>query len=414
MKAFPRINSDEPRRAANAAALSARAGLAAVVAVVVLTALGTSASAFTENFFGGGWSSATPPREDSRPVPNVQRPPREPAKAARPKNARVAKADPKDDALAAKAKGPLQIVISIEKQQLTLYAGGQQVARTRVSTGTRDYPTPTGVFSVIQKDRWHRSNLYDDAPMYYMQRLTWSGVAMHEGVVPNRPASHGCVRLPSAFARQLWAATKIGARVVVTRGDVVPVAFSHPRLFAPKREPDMSSAALQEAADYALKGLQTVGLAPPSGETTTDATPPADTAPDSAKPPAPVLKPGPISIFISRKEGKLFVRKGFEPVFDTPVTFDRPQEPLGTHVFSATATNDDKTELRWSVMSVPSSAKAAHSGQTAAAALDRITIPPEAVDRISALITPGASLIVSDQGLGPETGKGTDFIVLTR
>ena len=114
-------------------------------------------------------------------------------------------------------------------KHLTLYSDGQPIAHSRVSTGVPGHATPTGVFSVIQKDRWHRSNIYNNAPMYYMQRITWSGVAMHQGVVPSGPASHGCIRLPEAFARQMWGITKLGARVIVTRGDVTPVGdFQRP------------------------------------------------------------------------------------------------------------------------------------------------------------------------------------------
>ena len=120
---------------------------------------------------------------------------------------------------------------------MTLYSDGQPIAHSRVSTGTPSHPTPTGVFSVIQKDRWHRSNLYDDAPMFYMQRITWSGVAMHQGIVPNHPASHGCIRLPEAFAKQLWGVTRLGVRVIVTRGEVTPAPISNARLFTLKREP---------------------------------------------------------------------------------------------------------------------------------------------------------------------------------
>jgi hypothetical protein len=143
------------------------------------------------------------------------------------------------------------------------------------------------------------------------------------------------------------------------------------------------------------------------------------------------LKPGPIAVFISRKEGKLFVRKGFEPVFYVPITVSEPERPLGTHVFTALALNDDNTTLRWNVVSMPGSrpapakksAKGKHvepavaptqPSSNAAEALERVTIPPEAIARISELMSPGASLVISDQGLGPETGKGTDFIVLTR
>src|SRR5215471_13068762 len=118
----------------------------------------------------------------------------------------------------AKARGVLALVVSIDKQQVTLYSDGRPIAHSRVSTGVPGHPTPTGVFSVIQKDRWHRSNIYYNAPMYYMQRITWSGVAMHEGVVPNSPASHGCIRLPGAFARQMWGITKLGVRVIIAHG----------------------------------------------------------------------------------------------------------------------------------------------------------------------------------------------------
>ena len=166
----------------------------------------------------------------------------EAARSAKPKSTVLASRDkaatkPKEsEDVAAKAKGVLTVVVSISKQQLTLYSDGQPIAHSRVSTGVPGHATPTGVFSVIQKDRWHRSNIYDNAPMFYMQRITWSGVAMHQGVVPNGPASHGCIRLPEAFARQMWGITKLGVRVIVTYGDVTPVAVSNDRLFALKRD----------------------------------------------------------------------------------------------------------------------------------------------------------------------------------
>jgi len=97
-------------------------------------------------------------------------------------------------------------------QRVTLYDDGVRVAQGPVATGMRGYATPTGVFSVIQKDRYHRSNLYSNAPMPYMQRITWSGVALHEGPLPGHPASHGCIRLSHDFASRLWLITKLGVR----------------------------------------------------------------------------------------------------------------------------------------------------------------------------------------------------------
>src|SRR5258708_7456712 len=128
--------------------------------------------------------------------------------------------------------GPLHIIVSIDKQRATLFADGQPVASTAISSGTAGHPTPMGVFTVIQKDRHHVSNLYD-ASMPYMQRITWSGSALHQGPLPGYPASHGCVRLTESFAQLLWKTTKMGARIIVTRPDVAPLEFAHARLFAP-------------------------------------------------------------------------------------------------------------------------------------------------------------------------------------
>src|SRR5665213_2787696 len=142
------------------------------------------------------------------------------------------KAEPADKAPPLPA-GPLAIIVSIDKQRATLYADGQPIASTAVSTGTPQHPTPMGVFSVIQKDKHHISNLYN-ASMPYMQRITWSGSALHEGPLPGYPASHGCVRLTTSFAQLLWRTTKMGARVIVTHPDVAPLEFDHARLFVPR------------------------------------------------------------------------------------------------------------------------------------------------------------------------------------
>ncbi len=131
-------------------------------------------------------------------------------------------------------KGPLLIAISIANQRLTLYDNGVPIAHSPVSTGTASHPTPTGVFSVIGKARFHRSNLYSSAPMPFMQRITWSGVALHAGQLPGYPASHGCIRLPYEFAIRLFNTTKMGARVIISHQDLTPTEIAHARLFVPK------------------------------------------------------------------------------------------------------------------------------------------------------------------------------------
>jgi hypothetical protein len=133
-----------------------------------------------------------------------------------------------------KPQGPLIIAISIERQNLKIYDANGFYAQTPISTGMRGHPTPMGVFSVIQKHKFHHSNIYSGAPMPYMQRITWSGVAMHAGVLPGYPASHGCIRMPMAFAVKMWGWTRMGARVVITPGEMTPASFSHPLLVAQK------------------------------------------------------------------------------------------------------------------------------------------------------------------------------------
>jgi hypothetical protein len=412
--------------------------------------------------------------------------------------------------------GVLHIIVSIDKQRATLFADGVPFASTAMSSGTASHPTPMGVFTVIQKDRHHVSNLYD-ASMPYMQRITWSGSALHEGPLPGYPASHGCVRLTTSFAQLLWKATKMGARVVVTRPDVVPVAFEHARLFAPKPkvafEPAVTSALIKTAdagnavpvadAHVPIKTIVTEPSAnTPAVEQATklpitdgaggaEAAPPVEPTevksveakPAQAKPavtlaaPAPIIvdersktsvaKPAvtsaapapvivderpktmpativleangrPISVFASLKDGKLYVRQGWKPLFEAPVSFVHPEQPVGTHVYTAMGMKAGGNGLRWTVVSIPSSnrrvaeLKVADNSRksrndrpvkaieveppmpSASAALDRIVMPPELAERISELITPGSSLIVSDNRLSDETGEYTDFIVLTR
>jgi len=411
-------------------------------------------------------------------------------------------------------RGPLQMVVSIGQQQVTLYANGVRIAQSKVSTGTASHPTPTGVFSVIEKDRWHRSNLYDNAPMFYMQRLTWSGVAMHEGALPGYPASHGCIRLPTDFASRLWVVTKLGVRIVVAHNDPVPYELDHPSLFSPRqrsvarlseaqpveglrstvaatdaRPIVLAQAAMVDDSGHMTDIIDQTPSAPPQDDgaspaarpaqpaetasapadvETTAATPapqpaeapavapaaaveaapgaePEKRAPVEAEPrkPAPprnragepTKRAGQVAVFVSKREKKIFVRQGFIPLFDMPVEIADPDQPLGTHVFTAMEVQEDGTRMRWNAITMPperprpvdvrgkkaGSKKAepaptasTKTPSTAAEALDRIKMPQEAIDRIAELLPPGSSLVVSDHGLGRETGRYTEFIVVTQ
>ncbi|HUI96957.1 MAG TPA: L,D-transpeptidase [Xanthobacteraceae bacterium] len=450
----------------------------------------------------------------------------------------------------AKKEGPkpLQvplIAISIADQRLTLYDKGEVVAHAPVSTGMPGHPTPTGVFSVIGKEVFHRSNIYSGAPMPYMQRITWSGVALHAGVLPGYPASHGCIRMPPEFAVRLFHLTQRGARVIVSRGEITPVPFENPHLFTLLRPADTRTgevatppaadapgvktaetrtpAVMSDAGDPAARTLAGIAkpaeaaiaespkAAPQDGNHAIEdvareavkAAVAASTAPQDARhadlakdvanaaapgaalvkpvtivPPQPIavdktfapvgapaaatieaapvpgpqaslelqaslepygperpLRPGPITVFVSKKEGKIFIRKGFQQILAEPIAIAHPELALGTHMFTAVAAKPDGASFDWVQVTIPTEARKVetkivrdHRGRhiekivapaapppaTAAEALDRIEIPPDAMARIAALMSPGATLIVSDQGLGSETGLDTDFIVLTR
>ena len=134
----------------------------------------------------------------------------------------------------APATGPVQLIVSVPEQRVSVYVGGRLIANSPVSTGQEGFSTPTGVFSILQKKKFHWSNIYSGAPMPFMQRLTWSGIALHaSNQVPDYPASHGCVRLPPEFAKKLFGFTEMGAHVVVSGGETTPLEINHRTLFQP-------------------------------------------------------------------------------------------------------------------------------------------------------------------------------------
>jgi hypothetical protein len=157
--------------------------------------------------------------------------------------------------------GPLFAVVSIADQRISIYNSQGLVARSGISSGMRGHPTPTGFFSIVQKKRWHQSNIYSGAPMPFMQRITWSGIALHAGALPGYPASHGCIRLPSSFAQRLFGATEIGQRVVVAPRDTVPVELVHKTLPAPALLP--APAGTEVSADGG--GTVTASIDTPQG-----------------------------------------------------------------------------------------------------------------------------------------------------
>ena len=132
---------------------------------------------------------------------------------------------PKEAVTPREAGEPIMAIVSIKSQQVTLYDAEGWILRAPVSTGVKERETPAGVFAVVERKEDHRSNMYDDAHMPHMQRITWNGIALHGGPLPGYAASHGCVRMPFGFAEKLFDKTRIGMRVIISPNDAEPVSF---------------------------------------------------------------------------------------------------------------------------------------------------------------------------------------------
>ncbi len=402
------------------------------------------------------------------------------------------------------AREPLMAIVSLGKQRVTIYDADGSILQARVSSGRPGYETPAGIYSVLQKEQFHTSNLYDDAEMPFMQRLTWSGIALHAGELPGHPASHGCIRMPYEFAEQLYDLTMIGTRVIVARGDVRPVVIDHPALFkpaGPRPAPKAVAAAKMAEAEAAARTANEARLAAarlageaarlvPTAESAKRRAElqlaSAEAALEAARSPSALRQAeealakahtrlaeaegrrvaaemeaplkaeaaararerasaaeaekraaldasaeatrrmAPVSVFISRKAERLYVRQAFREILESPVTIKDAAEPIGTHIYTAIGTIDGAAALRWNVVSLRTAsdgyqarrpADDAHARivletNPAGAALDRIEIPQDIAERLGEMIAPGSSLIVSDEAMSAETGKETDFVVL--
>lgn len=339
---------------------------------------------------------------------------------------------------------PFHLVVSIREQIAHVYAGTQLIGSSRISSGKPGHDTPQGIFTVMEKRRHHHSNIYSNAPMPYMQRLTWSGIALHEGHVPNRPASHGCVRLPRSFAADLFKLKTRNRHVVIADHMPEVHAVTSSALFQP-RLPETASLdpASGTAAEPGAEGdplriyltrhtgkhrlervqhmLSRLGFykGPEDGlmgRKTWRAL--VDFQLSAGIKPTGVLRGQTLPILETAfgieetPAGHLYVRQGQKPVFDMPLQLESSHELLGTHLFSMGQPDPQSGKASWTTLTV--SGESLGGAGAALAALQRFQIPAQARTRIERMLTPHSSLAVSDTGLGPETGKGTDFIVITR
>jgi lipoprotein-anchoring transpeptidase ErfK/SrfK len=408
-------------------AVAIRAVLAAALAVCLMPIGAARADLFWPHYRSSGWDNYAPFRAHYRSWGwGDAKPFRQKHRRAHRKHQPERKAKSQEI-----AKGQLQIIVSIADQRVSVYDDGALIAHSSVSTGVKGHPTPLGVFSVIGKERWHRSNLYSAAPMPYMQRITWSGIALHAGVVPGHPASHGCIRLTNDFAIRLWHLTKRGTRVIIAHNDVRPVEIANPHLFTAKNKAPSDS-----PATVVGDGVTTIAHAPLAANGGEAQGASNLQIPHSSRAKAAPTKNTPISVFVSRKLKRLYVRQGSKPLLDVPVEIENPNEPFGTHVFTAMGVQNEGASVRWTVVSIPEkffgtstgaskerkapvdriveTAPPMPSSENANTALDRIEIPQDVVERVSELLVPGSSLTISDYGISSETRRDTDFIVTPR
>ncbi|WP_407472675.1 L,D-transpeptidase [Xanthomonas campestris pv. campestris] len=285
-----------------------------------------------------------------------------------------------------KGWGPMAVIVSLTEQRAYAYRNGILIGVSTIGSGKPGHETPTGVFTILQKDKDHRSSIYNAAPMPYQQRLTWDGVALHAGGLPGYPESHGCVHLPSEFARLLFDNSNMGMVVVVAQAGVDADAVVHPRALSPI---DPST------------GAQRPLLPLPSGQTYAW---------------QPELAPtGPISMLVSSSDQQLAVYRNGVEIGRARAVLHAPADaaPLGTQAFivgqgflpGEVPGLPGVRMPNWMRIGIPGSAAAA--GQALDAnTIARLQVPPAFLANLLPLLTPGVVLVATDQHILPETTGG--------
>ncbi len=264
--------------------------------------------------------------------------------------------------------GPVTVLVSLPQQRAYVYRNGVPIAVSTVSTGKRGHETPTGIFTILQKDADHRSSIYHAAPMPFMQRLTWDGVALHAGNLPGYPASHGCVRLPRRFAQWLFTVTRPGATVIITDAAIVPeIAPSAMPLVEPP--PDGH----QAASGFAWH---------------------------------PDLSPrGPVSLVLSGRDRRLVVLRNGVEIGSAPIGLDAPVE--ATAAFVLTAPDAPGGPAQWLRLPMPGDAAAIAPGEVRYPVNDpRAHLPAGFREQLATVLRPGTTLLVTRETLAT-AGTGT-------
>jgi hypothetical protein len=288
-----------------------------------------------------------------------------------------------------KAMGPMAVIVSLTEQRAYVYRNGILIAVSTVSTGRKGYETPTGVFTILQKDRDHYSKKYDNAPMPYQERLTWDGVALHAGGLPGYPESHGCVHLPTKFAELLFGATNMGMTVVIAEAGSSPVAVVHPRPILPidpRTGAEISVPPLDNGEAYRWN---------------------PDAAPE-----------GPISMVLSRSDERIVVYRNGVEIGRARVVFRDRVAKVGTHAYIVADgfMDGDNPVLpgtpmpKWITIGIPGHSDEANR-PVDVETVSNIAVPRGFAAEVMPLLTPGVVLLATDARIGEESTGGTTEIL---
>lgn len=276
-------------------------------------------------------------------------------------------------------QGPVAVIASLPEQRVHVYRNGVRIAVSTCSSGKPGHETPTGVFTVLQKDARHRSSTYNNAPMPNMNRLTWDGIAMHAGNLPGYPASHGCLRLPLEFSRLLFTVTHIGTPVVVAGAASDPWELVHPGLVLAALDEDELAQAVSELAQKKR--------------------------PDdwSATPPYPIT-----TVLATRADNRITIMEDGREVYTGPMTI-AGDGPVGEHALLLLQGRDGA--LHWS--GITHHPDPSHPLRGEAQVLNRVTLPQEALAELRGRLHPGLTFIISELPSTPDRRSGEDFVIMT-
>ncbi len=266
-------------------------------------------------------------------------------------------------------EGPVTLIVSLKTQRAYVYRNGVPIGVSTASTGRPGYDTPTGIFTILQKDKDHKSNLYDDAPMPFMQRLTWGGIALHAGNLPGYPASHGCIRLPLEFAKLLYGVTKLGLTVVITGDPSVPEISPAP-----------------------------VALEPPLADEHKEPTGYRWHPEKSAS--------GPMSIVVSGRDNRIIVLRNGVEIGSAKIVIDGAVD--ATEAFTLKEVVDG--DIHWFRLPLPGQ-KLSEAPEMSASDRARLHMPEAFRQKLLAILEPGATLLVTRDTLR-SSGTGQTLTVI--